>query len=154
MNRKRLYDFTVEDICEIFVSEPSLLSPSAPIEDLFNKMIENPITRHIYLVDDDKRFIGAVELKSILSYLSPHLSNIEIDDIRDMITYFFENDVKVASNFCSCYADKISVKMDDTLEYVLKLMYKKDVSELPIIDNDNRVIGEVNMLDIIATFNN
>ena len=45
--------------------------------------------------------------------------------------------------------DVISVKSESTVHEIVKLMYEKKVSGLPVVDDDNKVIGIVSKSDLV-----
>ena len=47
--------------------------------------------------------------------------------------------------------DPISVKPDDTVQKAIDIMIDKGFYEIPVIDDENNIIGEINYLSVIST---
>ncbi len=117
------------------------------IKEIIEKMIDNRVDRVVYVVDEENKIKGIISLgdlarhycsericqsKSI--YPSPgiihHLTAETAKDI--MITKFF------------------SVKFSDNLDEILNKMVKyKILKVIPVLDEEDRVISSLDILDII-----
>jgi acetoin utilization protein AcuB len=103
------------------------------IENLTNLMNINKIN-HLPVVSDNK-VIGIITRS----------------DVRQAITSLKYNKTKSqVSDFMT--RDVITVKKYDTLEDVLLLIYNKKVGALPVIDEDNNLIGIITRHDILRAF--
>lgn len=145
---------SVSDICDTIVREPSTIKKDAEIKEVLQKIIENPITRHLFIIDDDNKLIGSIRTNRILEHLTPDLiiENKEYSGLSesDFFRYFQALEVYNAWDL----ADKkpISVKLDTTVSDVLKIMHKEKINELPVINENGFLVGEVNLLEIITAY--
>ncbi len=81
---------------------------------------------HIYVVDNDDRFVGVLSLKRLL-----------FANRKTIISELFQ-----AKNL-------ISVKSSDSLETVSKVMEKYDLFTIPVLDLQNKLIGRITFDDVV-----
>lgn len=81
----------------------------------------------IYVVDKDDRLFGLLALKDLL--FSP-------ESTRTLIKHICETDV-------------VSVRVDTDVEEVVKRMKKYDVVVLPVVDNDDHLVGRITFDDVM-----
>ena len=78
-----------------------------------------------YVTDDKRKLIGAVTVKDLL-----------LHDYETVISTFMETDV-------------ISAEATDDKEFVAQQISKYDLSVLPIVDSENRMVGIVTVDDVL-----
>ena len=81
---------------------------------------------HIYVVDNDDRFVGVLSLKRLL-----------FAGTKTLISDLYQ-----AKNL-------ISVKSSDSLETVSKIMDKYDLFTIPVLDLQNKLIGRITFDDVV-----
>lgn len=110
-------------------------------------MGENPLSRHVYIVDDDERLQGSVRLHDLIETLFPYLlvGEISEEDLSPLDLIFDSP----ATRFIN--REHLAVTEDTTLAELIPMMIENFVNELPVIDATGRVIGEVNMLEILKS---
>lgn len=137
----------VSDICEFITREPATISVDSSPHELLQKMVSDPKTRHVYIIDYDKRIIGSVRLNSIIEYLFPYES--------------FKRDKYLYGGFNIFYKESIRDIMNENFRYVYystplsdmaELMIGERVNELPVVDTELHIIGEINMLEVISYY--
>ena len=80
---------------------------------------------YIYVVDDNDRLVGTMSLKSLLFASTKTL-------IKDIYR-----------------EGAISVKADESDEQVAKIMEKYDLVALPVVDDENRLLGRITIDDVV-----
>ena len=78
-----------------------------------------------YVTDDKRKLVGAVTVKDLL-----------LHDYETLISEFMETDV-------------ISAEATDDKEFVAQQISKYDLSALPIVDSENRMVGIVTVDDVL-----
>ena len=81
---------------------------------------------HIYVVDNDDRFVGVLSLKRLL----------------------FANTKTIISDLYQA-KNLISVKSSDSLDTVSKTMEKYDLFTIPVLDLQNKLIGRITFDDVV-----
>jgi len=129
-----LKSISVESVMQ---SDPITIHENASLEVVVSKLIESQ--HHIiYTIDDDGKLSGAIS--------ETH--------IRPLITEF---DSLKGSLIASDIADNriITINRDQDLDFVLKILAKSDLEELPIVTYgaNKRIIGTISRHDILSTYN-
>ncbi len=148
-NKMNSIDFgklQVHNICDLIVSKPAIATVDCSLEKLFRLILENPITRHIYIVNENKILIGSIRLVNIAEYLFPELIFVEeilTSPIRLLESMNIETTYELMNN------DPVHAYMDTSILDMIKIMKNSNIAELPIVNEKKEVIGEVDMLEVI-----
>jgi len=124
-------------INEIKLTAIELIPYDTKLPELIAKMIKST-NDTFYVTDKDKRITGVItetELRPIM---------IEYDSVKEVL---------IASDVAR--PQVISVKMDDDLDYVLKLFGKWNVDQIPVIDTVDgyKILGAVTRQEILSIYN-
>jgi len=126
---KRLMQFKEGTAGSILTTEYASLKRGISVKEALEKLKLQAPNRetiyYIYITDEEKKLIGFVSLKKLIVSKSDAL----INDIMN------EN--------------VISVNVNDDKEMVAKKLSDYDFLAIPVIDNDNRLIGIVTVDDIV-----
>lgn len=145
-----LADARVRDVRDLVVSEAPTIGPEAEIPELLGKMLENPRCRRVYVVDGSGVLVGSVRLNSVSKYLFPYETT--------SISPLFPSVSRLLTQFT---ARRVSDIMDTTPRSVddnvlvpdaVRIMWKEKTNELPVVDEKQRVVGEINLLEVIAAY--
>jgi len=131
------------------VDNPSIIRPDALLTELLDKMVEDTRTRHVYVEDKQQRLLGVVRMTTVTGILfplqtlgaempEPHLShqvNLGGQTVRDVMN-----------------KEPRSVQADTGLQDMARVFLKEKITELPVVDKANRLIGQVNMYEIIKAY--
>ncbi len=145
-----LADARVADVRDLVVSEAPTIVPEAEIPELLAKMLEDPRCRHVYVVDGSGALVGSVRLDAVAKYLFPYTTM--------SISAFFPSVSRLLTQFT---ARKVSDIMDPRPRSVddnvlvpdaVRIMWEEKTSELPVVDEKQRVVGEIDLLEVIAAY--
>lgn len=126
------------------LTKPSLVNENASLKEVVESITEDPKTRAVYVIDDDKKLKGIIVLKAVLksafleSIPEPYLSFSSLMSVRPKI--------KEARDMM---VPPIYVKEKNTIKDAFILMMQNDLEEIPVVDDDLRVIGDLNMLELL-----
>jgi CBS domain-containing protein len=145
----RLADLKVKDIRHLLVEDPASVSPSAPLRDVLDEMEKDLRTRHVYVVDADNRLLGTVRMGSVVEYLFPFNAIIEHNTplYEAYIPHF---GAKTAADLM--HKPPVRVTEETTLGEMAKLLIRESINELPVVDEMERLIGQVNMYETIKAY--
>ena len=152
MPESKLSKVKVKDIMDMIVKKPTLVKPNDTITEVLKKIINDPKSRHAYIVDNNLKLIGALRINNIIAYLFP--SEVFIDDNSSIpVSSFVEyTNAKQISDIMN--NDPSFVYPDTDLKEMVRIMLSEKVNELPVFDKNKKVIGEVNILELIAYYIN
>jgi len=141
----KLEGLTVADIRELWVERPPAVFPSCPVELVLAKIHEGPRTRHVYVVDADNLLLGSIRMSAVLGYFFPQTALGE--GLRQ----------GGGSDGAPAAADMMDdnpfyVEPHTQVSFMAKIMINERINELPVVDGDKRLIGQVNMYEVIAAY--
>ncbi|MFH1179187.1 MAG: CBS domain-containing protein [Candidatus Bathyarchaeota archaeon] len=142
----RVRDFVVlENI------KPSVIQGDAPIEKVVEAFASHQELRGIFVVDEKERFIGVITRFELLQWTKYKLiSNIETDYewkvIHSLKQYVLSTKVSELINKNSRIA---YLRLDDSIEKVLQLMTDHNLIDIPILNNEGKIIGDIKLSDLL-----
>lgn len=117
------------------------------IRDIIEKMIKNRVDRVVYVVDEENKIKGVISLGNLARhYCSEGIfqskSIYPSAGIIHHLTAETAKDIMITTFF--------SVKLSDNLDEILNKMVKyKILKVIPVLDEENRVVSSLDILDII-----
>jgi CBS domain-containing protein len=144
--KNKLGKMKVSDLRHLLIQKPTIISPDASIDELLKKMIEDPRTRHVYVVDSQMRLIGSVRLNRIIEYLFPFAALIEQG------SQLFEKGIvlgaeKTVKDLMNC--EPFSVEESTSLSEMAKILIREKINELPVVDQEGKILGEINVYEVV-----
>jgi len=128
----------VKDCCNEVTHEADLVRESDSIEKVMNVMAEDPLSRSVYVVDDEKRLLGIIIVKDVLEFLGPQF----VDSSRSVSEIF-------AQTAGDMMRAPVSVSMEDSIEKAMEIAIQEWLDDIPVCDKDGRVIGDLNCFEMI-----
>ena len=122
---------------EIRLEKIELIPETMPLPQLIAKMIKSP-SDTFYIINNEKKISGIItetELRPIIT---------DYDSVKEII---------IAGDIAK--PQIISVKMDDDLDYVLRLFSKWNVDQIPVIDSTvgYHILGSITRQEVLAVYN-
>ena len=77
MIKRKLAKMRVKDIQRLLTRAALVITPEKNIEELFEMLLSNPRTRHVYVIDEKKRLIGSVRLNMVVEAVFPEIAVAE-----------------------------------------------------------------------------
>ncbi|MBN1793403.1 MAG: magnesium transporter [Candidatus Omnitrophica bacterium] len=126
---KRLLQYKEDTAGSILTTEYALLPPQITVREALERLRLQAPNRetiyYIYVVDEERRLLGFVSLKDIITSPSHSL----ISDIM--------------------HKHVISVSVDEDKEVVAKKLADYDFLAIPVVDNDTKLVGIVTVDDVV-----
>ncbi len=145
---------------DIMTSNVVVVNQNATIKEIAEIFLKNRIGG-VPVVDEENKIVGIISETDIIqkekNVNMPHFINIlqgyiffdsfkEVeDDIRKIAAY-------KASDIMS--KDVMTVKEEDSVEYVANEMIKKSINRVPVVDDNNYIKGIICRYDIIKAMYN
>jgi CBS domain-containing protein len=127
------------------MDEPHLIDDDATIKELLYKMKLLNATNFI-VVDDDDHVRGIVTESDFLKILSRPSIPSGIGGVHSADLLFRASEV--VRDIMT--ADPVTVDQNDTIEDVTTTMRKFKISHVPVVNDDDKVIGIINTKDILT----
>jgi len=118
----------------LMIKDPVTISDRTSVQEAIHLMQTNSI-RHLPVVDRSKKLLGWVTLADMKQGLLPAMvTGLSVVDlmIKDPITIDPETDVEEAA----------------------RIIYEKKIGGMPVVDDDNKVVGIMTVADLLNAFIN
>jgi predicted transcriptional regulator len=143
---KDMKDLCVGDIYQLVCAEPASIKLSQNLTDAIKAMIEKPLSQKVYVIDNENKLIGTITMQTVLRQVG------YIYGVREpgMISFFkFMKEIlkEDLQEFMNKKPAKVT-KTDKVLD-ALKLMVSSQLNNLPVVDENNVLIGELDGIEIL-----
>jgi len=118
----------------LMIKEPITISDRTSVQEAIHLMQANSI-RHLPVVDRSKKLLGWVTLGDMKQGLFPA-----------MVTGLSVADLMIK--------DPITIDRDADVETAARIIYEKKIGGIPVVSDDNKVVGIVTVTDILHAFIN
>ena len=124
-------------VSDIRLEKIELIPESMPLPQLIAKMIKSP-SDTFYIINNEKKISGIItetELRPIIT---------DYDAVKEVI---------IARDIAKPHI--INVKMEDDLDYVLRLFSKWNVDQIPVIESKDgyNILGSITRQEVLAVYN-
>jgi len=145
---KRLRLEKVQDVFRLIASKPAIVPDDAPIEKVLDEFVNDPKRRIVCVVDGEQKLVGLISLTELLIYIGVHAgeavkSFTHLAPYEAGLRYMMGNQAKHVMR------EAISVKSDDKLLDALNMMEQTGLEELPVVNDQGMIVGEIHGLEIL-----
>ena len=146
---KQLGQLKVADIQHLVVDQPTTIGLDASVDELLACMLADLRTRSVYVVDADRRLLGCVGMDRVVDRLFP---------LEAIVSHSFEAALRDAAALNAKSVRELmvsrvtAVQESTSLADVAKTLMKEKVQELAVVDQDGRLVGEVNIYELIKAY--
>jgi len=142
--RNSVKNTTVSDIRELLVQKATSVYENDSVYTVIDKLLENPISRHVYVTDENNKMVGSIRMNNLIEYIFPFETYWLKKNYDDYIEVFYR---ETAGEIMT--KDFVYVKNETTLGEMVLIMDKTKINEMPVLDNENNICGEVNFLEVL-----
>jgi CBS-domain-containing membrane protein len=115
--------------------------------------VERPICRVLSVVDDDGRLIGLVPVRLLVNDIFLKIVPEEflgiITDVDDVLEYAHHVQARTAGDIM---LDPVSIHGEQTVRDAFEVMHKARLNGLPVIDENRKVVGYVDQLELLLVW--
>lgn len=122
---------------------PPVVNEHSPIQNVIDAMIQFDHSRVVYVQDEAEKLSGTISLGALAKHVfsRSHEPQIHARVLISMITAETAKDIMQKKPVFALKNEKIGI--------VLKRMIESNVKEIPILDENRKVIGDITMLDLL-----
>lgn len=132
---------------ELMIDKSVTVREDEEIFEVANKVAKDCETLLVCVIDKEDRLIGMITPKGLLKAA-------EVSEYGTVRHPFFSGREALHLLSSDCARDimsaPISVKPDDEVQTAINLMLSNNLYEVPVVDEDGKVVGEINFLGIIS----
>jgi len=134
----------VKSLHRLVTHQPILLKRDTPIDEIAKKILINPVTHSFYVIDDEARLVGKITLAKLVEHL---FGDIILENSFDVFLAIHLSSKKKAGDIMM---KPIYVTPEATLKDAFLKMHQNNLLEMPVVDEDMRVLGDLNLIELIA----
>lgn len=134
----------VRDAFRLVVTDPIIVTHQMSLHEVVDRVLADPRTRSAYVVDDKRRLLGMIGLEQMLTAIESSLSLFDkerplVRSKKGVLPFSVEE-----------YMVKpVTVYQDDKLITALRKMIDNSMEDLPVVDDDGVLLGELNGFEIL-----
>jgi len=138
----------VRDVFRLIASKPAIVPEDAPIERVLDEFVNDLKRRIVCVVDSERKLVGVISLMELLIYIGVHAgeavrSLAHLTPYEAGLRYMMGNQAKHVMK------EAVSVKSDDRLLDALNMMEQTGLEELPVVNDQGKIVGEIHGLEIL-----
>jgi CBS domain-containing protein len=147
VDEKPIGDIRVSDVLKDVgkLMKPAVVSTSATLRDAVDAIIEDSDTRKVYVVDAEGKIVGTITLETLLRQAG-YRFGVRTPGMTSLLRMLAE---MAKDKVTEVMAKPVKVFDDELLTNVTRLMVEHHLNDLPVVDRDGKIVGELNGLDIL-----
>ncbi len=133
----------IKDIRMLVSPYSVFVNKQGSLDDIAKMFIADPSLKSVYVVNNEQQLVGRVTLKKLIKHEFMNLipTSFEYFDALEFIGNKSAEELMIAPFY---------VKDDDTLKTAFIKMYENDLEELPVVDNNLHLIGNLNLIELLT----
>ncbi len=143
MKQKKL-SATVAEFIEISHERKlDRVSADADIREIISTMADTEHARLLYVVNKEQKLLGVISTGHLARNLLMHMQGPELDNLCLINSITSETAVD--------FIDRplMTTYLSETMESILKRMIAANIKEIPILDNQGHLVGNITLMDIL-----
>jgi len=115
----------------------------ADIKELISALAETEHARLLYVVDKEQKLLGVISTGNLGRSLLMQMQGPELDNLCLINSIISETAVD--------FIDRplMTTYFSETMESILKRMVLANIKEIPILDNQGHLVGDITLMDIL-----
>lgn len=142
---KFFIDSLVADVYHLMVQPASTVEEDAKLGDVVDAMIKHPLSRQVYVVDGEGKVLGAVDAETVLRLLG---YRVGVQRNKGISAFGFLRDT-LKERAVDVMREVRPVTKDTKLTAALQIMLDDRMADLPVVDDQGRLVGELISMDML-----
>jgi len=148
---KKSQPLFVRDIYNSARMNSLIVDENETLKETVIKFAERPELKGIFILDKSKKLKGVVTRIDLLNLVKIKIGK-DLGEVPMRTLHIRELKEVKTKDIASVYSKAAFVKLEDPLEKALRLMIDMDLIAIPIVDDDNNIIGDLKLSDILLKF--
>jgi CBS domain-containing protein len=145
MSEKDIKDVKVADVYEISIGKPAIVGEEAILKDAMEAMTLNMVSRKVYVVDGEGILKGVITIEALLRQLGYRVGVRK----AGMISFFRFLSGIFKESVIEFMETPVAITDEHELLDALRMMVEHHLNDLPVVDEQGRLLGELNSLEIL-----
>jgi CBS domain-containing protein len=133
--------------------EPLIARPDDELLAVMRRAAGQPQTRLVAVVDDDGRLIGVTPIlrlvESVVARAAPESLLVDIRDLDGVARFGDEVEARTVGDVM---LEPASIRPQSTIDEAFRLMHRRRLSGLYVIDDDGRPTGYLDLLELALLY--
>jgi len=127
-----------------------IVDESTPLKEVIIKFAEREELRGIFVINNEQRLTGVITRSDLLIWTRLKFGLKGSDDFFQWRHVFEVAQATVAKDICCKDSDITFVHPDTPIEETLIMMQNHELIDIPVVDKEGRILGDVHLSDILA----
>ena len=145
MVEKDIRDIKVGEVHEIMIGKPALVYEDAILKHAVEAMTQNLASRKVYVVDREGILKGVITTETLLRQMGYKLGVRE----TGVISWLKYVSGILKENVTEYMDTPVTITDDHKVLDALKKMVEYHLNDLPVVDSDGRIVGELLSLELM-----
>lgn len=142
---KDIRDIRVGDVDEISLGKPTTVRENAMLKDAVEALTCDSISKKVYVIDQEGKLLGAITIETMLRHVGYKVGVRE----AGVISFFKFLGGIFKENVKEIMETPVTVTKRQKVLEAFRLMTDHHLNDLAVIDDEGRLIGEFNGLEIL-----
>ncbi len=139
----------VDEVYQLTESASPCVPESSTLEEVAKLFARDNVVRAVFLVDEQQRFSGMMRRADLLKWVHLYLYGKTGGGAASTGEVLRLTFAKHASDLARGDANTLGVRPQDTLESAMNKMMINAETVLPVLDDDNKVLGDLRATDLL-----
>lgn len=145
MTEKDLMDLKVGDVFDILTGEPAVVEEDALLKDAVEAITQHLTSHKVYVVDSEGMLKGVITIETLLRQVG-YIVGVRK---KGMVSFFGFLSGILKENVTEFMDEPVSVTKNDRVLDAMQLMVEHHLNDLPIVDDEEKLIGELHSIEIL-----
>ena len=120
-----------------------IIHENASVKEVVDVIISFESRHLLYVVDNEKKLVGRISLKALARHVffPSHEPQIHARFLINMITAETAKDIMKRKTIVATGNERVGM--------ILKRMIKTNVHEMPVVDDEKRVVADITLIDLL-----
>lgn len=139
---------TVGDVYQLITTEAKTIDENAPKQEAIEVMLSGASSAHsVYVINSIGKLRGVITIDDIIDSIAIRIGYIPKDlSLKTARKLFVLSTFGTASDMMRT---PVHVTKESDLQTALKKMADNNLTDLPVVDEDGKIIGDLNAIEIL-----
>jgi len=143
---KLFKDEKVSEHYQKLIKEPGFVKLGSSLNEVADVFLQDLRRRAVFVVNEKMNVVGAVMLSTILKHVA-YRAGVRGKGVVSAIRFLKE---VLSEKVDEVMLPVDTITPDDTIEKALMIIVEKGILDIPVVDKEGKLIGELNGLEILA----
>jgi CBS-domain-containing membrane protein len=140
----------VAEVCKQSTMQAMVVDRDAPLAEAVRQFASNHDLRGIFLVDEQGQLAGVINKQDLLHWVSMLVEKpisrepMSVGQIRRLVN------ARRMADLAAPGSENAALRLEETLAEALQKMTYFNLSDMPVVDENNQIINDLRLSEILA----